>query len=207
MTDDGGAKPEDTDNPGTTPPPAVVPGDSTGGFGSAGTTGSTAAGAAATGGAGGAGGSASAPTPERDGGLDGGEDNGDALFEGLWVIDQPSHGLYEATLYELAAGGELSALEAMPLGYVTGTVANSAGSVRCQFAGQWRSLGERSLELDATCDDATPRTVQLQLPADQDVTTGVVPDVLSVGGETDWDHHDWPWSWRKCPSRDACPPF
>src|SRR5690242_485035 len=45
---------------------------------------------------------------EEDGGVDedgGGPDTGPgaALFEGLWVVDQPTHALYEATQYELMA--------------------------------------------------------------------------------------------------------
>jgi hypothetical protein len=222
MTDDGGGlKPEpgSTDNPGTTPPPVVVgPGE----FGGAGSTGSGAAAGASSGGSGaisGAGGAGGAGpmTPALDGGLDSGLDGGTgpggALFEGLWVIEQPSHALYEATLYELSPSGAVDALETTRAdadpwpGYVTGTVGNAGGSVRCVFAGQWRSLAERTIELDASCNDGTDRSVQLQLPADQDITLGVTPEVLSVAGESGWDHRDWPWSWRKCPSREACPPF
>lgn len=211
VSDAGAVELEPGSDPGASPPPVVGPGDSTGGLGTGGTTTGGAAGA------GGGAGSRSTPVSELDAGVDAGPDGGsgpgDALFEGLWVIDQPSHALYEATLYELAPSGELNPLETMLLGaepwpgYTTGTVANADGSVRCQFEGLWRSIAERVVELDSTCTDATPRRVQIELPEGQDVMTGVMPIVLPVEGDSGWEHRDWPWSWRKCESREACVPF
>jgi hypothetical protein len=159
------------------------------------------------------GGAGGAQTPDID--ADAGTDLGPGaeLFSGLWVIDQPSHALYEATLYELGDDGLIGVHDTMLLGaepwpdYVTGSVENTERSLRCVFEGRWLSLGPRVIELEARCTDAAIRPVQIELPEDQEPAIGISAVVLSVGGESGWDHRDWPWSWRKCASRDACPPF
>ena len=87
-----------------------------------------------------------------------------------------------------------------------GTVENADSSVRCRFEGGWRSRGPRLLELDSACEDGNARAVQLAFP-DGDETLGLHPTVLSVGGETGWDHRDWPWAFRKCSMRESCLPF
>lgn len=213
MTGDAGGVPghEPSATGGTAAP--VTPGDTTGLPGAAGSFSGGAGGGAGggSGGSGGAAGSQGQPIDELDAGTEIAE--GNALFTGLWVIDQPTHALYEATLYELTADGTITVHDTMLLGaepwpgYVTGSVENADRSVRCVFEGRWQSLEARGVELDARCTDATTRTVQVELPADQDPATGVSAVVLSVNGESGWDHRDWPWSWRKCQSRDACVPF
>jgi hypothetical protein len=136
----------------------------------------------------------------------------DPLFVGLWVVDQPGHALYEATLYELVTGGELIVHETYLLssppydGYVTGTVEPEQGNVRCALGGSWTSAGNRQLRSSSTCTDGTPRSVLLTFPAG-DETQGLTPTVVSVQGETGWAHRDFSWSWRKCSSRANCPPF
>lgn len=208
MTSDaGGPVPAPVGGSGSAP---VTPGDSSGNPGMSGGEFGGASGAgpgsAGVGGAGGAG----AALDDADGGVALGPD--DALFTGLWVIDQPAHALYEATLYELGDDGEISVLETMldgaepwP-GFVTGTVSSPDGSKRCQFEGTWRSVQLRVVELDAACTDGLARGVQIELP-DADVTSGVMPIVRWVDGQTGWQHPGWTWSWRKCESRDDCLPF
>jgi hypothetical protein len=138
------------------------------------------------------------------------EDN--PLFLGLWVVEQPSHALYEATLYELLPSGELVEhdtylLGAAPYqGYVTGTVANADSSVRCDFHSRWTSAGARQLELGSECTDAQSRAVQLSFP-DGDPATGLVPTVDSVGGESGWAHRYFRWTWRMGPDLNDCMPF
>jgi hypothetical protein len=195
--------------------PDADPGTTPGGAGSEGPANPPAVGTGgASGQAGanaGAGGAQTGSDVDADGGTDLGP--GGALFEGLWVIDQPSHALYEATLYELGADGLIGVHETMLLGaepwpdYVTGSVENADSSVRCVFEGAWRSLEPRVVELETRCTDAAVRPVRIELPEDQDPATGVSAVVLSAGDESGWDHRDWPWSWRKCETRDACPPF
>ena len=180
-------------------PPADTPGNPTGSAGAGGVVPPPVGGAGS-----------GMTSADADAGTDLGP--GDALFQGLWVIDQPSHALYEATLYELQADGFIATLDTMTLSipadpnYVTGTVENADRSIRCTFGGRWRTLELRVLELDASCSDGNARAVQLSFP-ELDFATGVMPATLSVGGQMGWDHRDWPWSFRKCNSRDDCPPF
>lgn len=224
---EAGADRPSVGTPGLEPPsmrsdaggPVAAPGSGTSGGGGTGfTPGDSgnppavgAGGASGQAGASAGAGGAQTPDVDADAGTDLGP--GEALLSGLWVIDQPSHALYEATLYELGDDGLIGVHDSMLLGaepwpnYVTGSVENTDGSLRCVFEGRWQSLGPRVIELEARCTDATSRSVQVDLPEDQDPATGVNAVVLSVGGESGWDHRDWPWSWRKCESRDACPPF
>jgi hypothetical protein len=216
-----------TGSPGLEPPRPVMPGGTTdpgqggsgGGDGSGGRTGSTPGSSSGTGGTNtstpppvGTGGSMSG-TPSEDPDLDGGsapvEDTG--MFAGFWVVDQPSHALYEATLYELVADGtvnvgptELLGAEPWP-DFVTGTVANAAGSARCDLAGPWRSSAPRVLQLESTCTDGTPRTVTLTFP-NLDPAVGIMPASIEVDGQSGWTHPGFPWAWRKCGSA-PCMPF
>jgi hypothetical protein len=149
--------------------------------------------------------------------LDGGAGSPDPLaidprFVGLWVVDQPGHALYEATLYELANGGafivhETYLLSSPPYdGYVTGTVAPEQGDLRCALGESWASAGNGQLRTSSTCTDGTPRSVVLAFP-DGDETQGLTPTVVSVQGQSGWAHRDFFWSWRKCGSLANCPPF
>jgi hypothetical protein len=189
----------------------VTPGDTTGGAMAGGSGAVPTAGAGGAAGASGAAGTQGRPVSDADAGVDLGP--GDALFTGLWVIDQPSHALYEATLYELSADGMIGVIDTMVSGaepwpgFVTGTVANSDASVRCQFEGSWRSVEARVVELDSACTDGVVRRVQIELPETADLGAGVMPIVRSVEGQSGFQHDGFPWSWRKCASRDDCPPF
>jgi len=218
-----------TGTPGLDPPHPTLDGGAAPGNSGAGSGSAQAAGSAAVAGSAGAGGRGSQagsgdsevmPHPdagsaepnaddagaEEDGGT---EDTGPGseLFEGLWVVDQPSHALYEATQYELAPGGVLR--EGDTLGgptedYATGTV--GMGDLSCRFARHWRTLEARVLELDSDCSDGTPRTVVLAFP-DGDESTGLRPTVKTVAGEAGWDHLGFDWAWRKCATDGECPPF
>jgi hypothetical protein len=136
----------------------------------------------------------------------------DPLFAGFWVVDQPGHALYEATLYELVTGGALIEHETYLLspppydGYVTGTVVQEQAGIRCTFSSSWTGAGERRLRISSACTDGTPRAVLLAFPAG-DEAQGLTPTIESVQGESGWAHPDFAWTWRKCSSRANCPPF
>jgi hypothetical protein len=214
--------------PGLEPPHPVVPGG-TGTTGAMGQGGSGGSGAPGTGGrttvpggsgTGGAGTSVPPPSmgtggaPGEDADVDAGsepvEDAG--MFTGFWVVDQPSHALYEATLYELRVDGTVnvgptdtsSGAEPWP-GFVTGTVQHPTTNVRCDLRGPWDSPALRTLQLESTCADGTPRTVVLTFP-DLDPAVGVMPSGIEVEGASGWTHPGFPWAWRKCGSA-PCMPF
>jgi hypothetical protein len=147
-------------------------------------------------------------TSDEDGGAPGALD--DPFFLGFWVVDQPSHALYEATLYELASGGTLIQHETYDLGgvpadFVTGTVANSGG-VSCAITQDWTAIADRTLELDARCSDGADREVVLVFPS-TDASVSVTPEIRSVAGESGWQHAGPSWAWHKCPDRASCAPF
>jgi hypothetical protein len=144
----------------------------------------------------------------------------DPFFVGLWRVDQPMHALYEATLYDFRPDGELVTLETVTLGgreadYVTGTVArledptcvgmNCPTQIVCRFGGRWHSVSERRLVIEGVCSDNMIREIILDLTpiAGSDLFTA---EVVSVGGERGWAHHDFEWSWARCASRDECLP-
>ncbi|MDD9936243.1 MAG: hypothetical protein OXT09_21705 [Myxococcales bacterium] len=132
---------------------------------------------------------------------------GDALFQGIWAVEQPSHALYEATVYELLPNGNLVEHETVTLSdlgddFVTGTVTEGPGGVECRFGDTWLTERPRRLVITAICSDDQDRDIALDFP-DGDETIGVVPTV-SVDGNTTWEHGGFPWSFRKCPSRTGC---
>jgi len=183
--------------------------------GAAGSPGNTTGGQPRTGGAG----AAPPPPAATDGSSDADADAGaeagdttDPFFVGLWVVDQPAHALYEASLYELVEGGTLSELDTFVsgtppyMGFTTGSVAQPTSGVRCNFRGGWRSTGTRVLEVDAQCTDGKARSVELALP-DGDPTTALVPTIQAVDGEQGWAHPGPMWSFHRCASRTHCPPF
>lgn len=142
-----------------------------------------------------------APEPDRD-----------PRFVGVWIVEQPYHALYEATVYRLHRGG---AIEVGPTytaselagDYVTGSVADPESGVRCVLAGQWRSVDEATLIVDGNCNDGRYREIALgfdEHAAGNAVDAEVV--VLSVGGEDGWVHDDWRWRWRQCaaPTIESC---
>jgi hypothetical protein len=149
----------------------------------------------------------------EDGGANsGGAATQDPWFVGYWVVDQPAHALYEATLYELKAGGTLVVHDTMITGaapytgYVTGTVSDMQGGVRCALDAWWASEGNHRVAFGSACTDGTQRTIMLAFQED-DPTQAAMPTIESVGNESGWTHRDQLWMWRKCATRANCPPF
>jgi hypothetical protein len=148
---------------------------------------------------------------DEDGGTD--VDTQSPLFVGLWVIEQGSPAEYQATLYELQAGGDLLQHDTFDFapppyeGFVTGTVERAAGDVRCSFEQRWRADAARALRVDARCTDGVTRSIVLAFP-EGDELQGIAPAVASVAGEREgWAHAGHAWTFRKCKSRELCFPF
>jgi hypothetical protein len=133
---------------------------------------------------------------------------GAALFQGVWAVEQPSHALYEATVYELREDGELLEHDTVIWGppiadFVTGTVRHDASAVECRFAARWRAVSPREVSMEGQCDDGASREIRLRFPAG-DPATGLVPDRVLVDGEEGWAHPGFMWSFRKCAGREGC---
>ncbi|HJL15982.1 MAG TPA: hypothetical protein RMH99_10010 [Sandaracinaceae bacterium LLY-WYZ-13_1] len=134
-------------------------------------------------------------------------DGGTSLFEGRWLVDQPEHALYEATIYELAPGGRLVEVCSFSAGgpVPTGTVRRDG--VECTFVGPWSSRHEGELAIDAFCSDSVQRTVVLDVAWGDDSPTSVT--VAKVDGEEGWSHGPFAWRWLPCEvdpeACDVCP--
>lgn len=134
----------------------------------------------------------------------------DERFSGRWIVDQPFHAGYEATVYELNAVGGVRALDACDLsglgdGYVTGTVESESG-IRCEFGGGWQSNGPDQLVIAGDCDDDQERAIALGFDSDTSLNTeGTRVVVDSVAGEAGWEHRDFAWQWTRCPAT-GCEP-
>ncbi|MDH5673098.1 MAG: hypothetical protein OEZ06_13165 [Myxococcales bacterium] len=130
-----------------------------------------------------------------------------ALFEGVWAVEQPFHGSYEATVYEFVADGSLLEHETVTSGdlsldFVTGTVADATGSISCRFGSRWRADVPRTALIEGVCSDGLEREISLDFPFGLEAF-GLIP-VISVAGDTGWVHPGWPWSFRKCGQRAGC---
>ena len=141
----------------------------------------------------------------------------DPRFHGWWVVEQPFHAAYEATLYDFRADGELVQGASVPpdcTGHlearcVTGTVAKA--ELACAFGDTWWSKSSRHLVILGDCSDGKPREIELELAADASSNTGfggAGGTLLVVDGELGWSHDNWEWAFRKCAGdpRD-CPQF
>jgi hypothetical protein len=129
-------------------------------------------------------------------------------FVGLWRVDQPTHALYEATLYDFQPDGELIVVKTFTLGgyeddYVTGTVARL--DVVCRFGSRWHSLSDQHLIIQGDCLDGVRREIELSLSPVLGTET-FDAEIVSVAGESGWTHQDWAWSWARCSSREICLP-
>lgn len=132
----------------------------------------------------------------------------DSHFTGTWVVEQPYHALYEATVYNLEPDGAVNAgptytVDGYDDRYVTGSVADPQSGVRCTFAGRWYSIDDATIVIDGNCSDGRYREIVLgfsttpaQIGTDGEADADVV--VLSVAGEDGWVHDDWRWRWRRC---------
>jgi len=141
------------------------------------------------------------------GGTDGEHDE---RFTGMWVVDQPGHAGYEATVYEFDAFGIVRALDACDFSglgddYVTGSVESEFG-IRCEFGGGWQSNGPNQLVVAGDCDDDRIRAIALGFDSNTSLNaegTNVV--VVSVDGQSGWEHRDFAWRWTRCPDTGCAP--
>lgn len=132
------------------------------------------------------------PSPERGG-----------RFVGTWLIDQPSHALYEYTFYTFGADGTL---ERGPMCDETGWVQRGVDSpLRCTFGDGWESHGDTALAIFGACSDGQDRTIELQFLTPPDANAdGAAVQVTAVDGEPGWGH-EWPsWRWQRCGGAQTC---
>ncbi len=128
----------------------------------------------------------------------------------MWIVDQPFHAGYEATVYEFDSVGIVRALDACDLSglgddYVTGTVESESG-IRCEFGGSWQSNGPDQLVVSGDCDDDRERAIALRFDSDTSRNTeGTSVIVDSVAGESGWEHRDFAWQWTRCPPTGCTP--
>ena len=140
-------------------------------------------------------------------------------FVGLWIVEQPSHALYEATFYEFVKDGTLRTGRSDPAGCtghlsehcVTGSVANCeknqtatcVGTISCVFGKEWYSLDSATLIIVGTCSDGVARDIRIAFAKDASSNTefgGSGATLVSVDGDTKWSHDNWDWAFRRCPA-------
>ncbi len=129
-------------------------------------------------------------------------------FAGWWLVDQPTHALYEATLYPFGADGVIADPLMLDKGsfgadFVTGVVAR--GGTACRFGAAWSAPEATLLVIDGVCDDGVDRPIALRFPE----APGPVADVWdvaveAVGGEAGWAHAGPDWRFLRCGSLGAC---
>lgn len=123
-------------------------------------------------------------------------------FIGEWMIDQPTHALYEASWYFFHEDGRLEHLRDCTFGgpVPTGSVGDAADSVRCLFADRWSAPDAETLAIAGTCSDGRERDIVLGFPADTTGNADGLPaiEVVSVGGEAGWGHFVFDWVWHEC---------
>ena len=72
--------------------------------------------------------------------------------------------------------------------------------IRCEFGGDWQSIGSDMLLIIGDCDDDRERLIALRFDSDPSSNTvGTSVDVDSVDGEAGWEHRDFEWQWTRCP--------
>ena len=151
----------------------------------------------------------------------------DPRFVGWWIVEQPTHALYEATHYELRADGELVVGATIPddcSGHlarhcVTGSVANCVprgtesrceSELTCVFGREWWSLDANRLVILGACSDERARQIVIEMNSDasSNASGGAGARLISVDGEQAWSHDNWDWAFRKCPAGiESCPLF
>ncbi|MCB9540300.1 MAG: hypothetical protein H6704_29140 [Myxococcales bacterium] len=150
-------------------------------------------------------GDAARDTPDV-GDTDAGAPVGD--FAGWWLVDQPTHALYEATLYHLGTNGAVAdplALDtgSFEAGFVTGVVAR--GETACRFGRAWRAPEAALLVVDGVCDDGVDRPIALRFPAPPGPAADVWEVVVeTVAGEAGWTHPGPDWRFLRCASLGEC---
>ncbi len=147
----------------------------------------------------------------------------DERFVGRWAVEQPTHALYEVTIYRLEASGALIEERSVPSDCgshleahcETGSVArcvpaheeeSCTSELTCVFGDRWRSRGSSTLLIIGECSDGEAREIELAFDPDPSGNTGIGggdATLISVGGERGWSHDNWPWAFRKCANADC----
>lgn len=132
-----------------------------------------------------------------------------ARFAGEWMVDQPTHALYEATYYTFELDGTVTIGRTCPEGYETGAVMNQETWVTCHFGDRWGSDGPATLIVAGACDDGVAREIVLGFPSDSSGNAAGVfsIEVASVGGQSEGWAHGFPeWRWVRCVDGGGCEP-
>lgn len=129
-------------------------------------------------------------------------------FAGWWLVDQPTHAAYEATVYQLGADGVVATpiiLDGGSFGpdFVTGVVARD--ETTCRFGATWRAPEATLLVVGGVCDDDVERPIALRFPAPPGPAADVSDVVVeAVGGEAGWAHAGFDWRFLRCGSLAEC---
>lgn len=140
-------------------------------------------------------------------------DAGGSIFEGLWLVDQPAHALYEATLYNFKPSGTLVEVGSHALGngpVPTGTVANCSGSgsqppTSCKFGDKWRARDSDTVVVTGECSDNKPRDIALDFTGLTATSDPIKVEVADVDGQSGWCHSTFQWRWQRCQSKKCLP--
>lgn len=144
----------------------------------------------------------------------------DPRFIGWWIVEQPTHALYEATYYDFRSDGALVVGSSIPddcSGHlarhcVTGSVANCIpretgtscqSELTCVFGDEWWSLDANRLVILGSCSDGRARQILIEMNSDASSNSswgGAGGRLISVDGERDWTHDNWDWAFRSCPT-------
>lgn len=131
----------------------------------------------------------------------------DSHFIGTWLVEQPYHALYEATLYQFNADGSLEILNRFPAGFQTGSICSSTNGPVCYFGDQWSSRGSDTLVIKTACSDSVQRFVTLTFPTQTNCSNPQIwcgePLSISVQNDTSWHHYGFQWRWIKCISNQS----
>ncbi len=153
-------------------------------------------------------------------------------WAGLWLIDQPSHALYEATIYDFRPDGTLVEVRSEFLGGGIDEPPEVGFVARCEK----REIETReSCEPDGTCEQreyeycaewgptcffgerwsalsADEIYIQGECSDDQSRMLEFefsgeryAPAVIRVEGE-EWEHNSFEWRWSRCDDEESCLP-
>ncbi len=122
-------------------------------------------------------------------------------LSGLWKIHQPMHALYEATLYYFHPKGSLEIVGWFPENYETGTVEDSTGTIECSFRHTWQRPNPTTLVFGSTCSDNVERNIDMTFYSSG---RNIMPDKISVGNDTGWQHWGFAWEWERCVEETEC---
>lgn len=146
------------------------------------------------------------------------------IWTGAWLVDQPAHALYEATVYDFQPDGTLVQGESLffdsgvqaEVGVVGKCVetyteeweecaTNGSCETRqythcvnwdpiCTFGDRWGSRDERTLLIEGDCTDGTPHVIELTFPPDADLVEGAYLVPERIEVEGEEWEHNW-WEW------------